>query len=110
MLERRTHERVPLAVPILCEPAHTTPFGGTAMDISPGGAGIVGSQVPPLGAALTVNVRLPGSPDVSRLRAVVHWARFKRFGVRFDLVGDRDARTLEELTTPNLDLPRTGAR
>ena len=99
MLERRFHERVPVATPVLCEPIERMPFGGTAMDISPGGACIVGSTVPPLGAAVVVNVRLPGSPDLSRLSGVVHWTRWKRFGVRFATMGDREAQRLAELQT-----------
>ena len=98
MLEKRAHMRVPTAIPVLCEPTENAPFGGTATDISPGGACIAGSTVPPFGATLVVDVRLPGSPDLSRLPAVVRWAGQQLFGVQFGLIGDHDARHIADLT------------
>lgn len=95
--EKRNHMRVAVAVAVLCEPMHGEPFAGVTTDVGLGGAHIESSHVPAFGATLVVAMRLPGSPDLSRLPAMVRWVGDGAFGVQFGLLGARDTRHIAEL-------------
>jgi hypothetical protein len=47
--------------------------------------------------ALTIAAHLPGSPERSRLPAIVRWSREGAFGVQFVSLGARDTRLIAEL-------------
>lgn len=89
--------RVAVAVAVLCEPTHGEPFAGVTTDVGLAGCHIESSHTPTFGTALVVAMRLPGSPDLSRLPAIVRWVGKGSFGVQFGLVGARDTRIIAEL-------------
>jgi hypothetical protein len=97
MLEKRGTRRIHVSLPVLCEPSHGEPFGGTIVDIGLGGSCIECTEVPGFGTELCIVTLLPGAADVSRLPATVRWARDGTFGVQFGLLGARDTRLIVEL-------------
>jgi len=95
--DRRTTLRVPLAIAVLCEPGRGIPFAGVMSDLSLGGARIESFQAPAVGSVLTITVRLPGAPDLSRLPALVRWSKSREFGVQFGHLDAGECRRIAEL-------------
>jgi hypothetical protein len=82
---------------MLCAVADGGSFGGLATDIGPGGSRIECMQVPGLGDELTLAARLPCSPDLSRLVAVVRWIGPGAFGVQFIRLDAREQALIDGL-------------
>lgn len=95
--DQRINLRVPLVIAVLCEPIGCFPFAGVMSDLSFGGARIEAYRAPAVGSALTVTVRLPGAPDLSRLPALVRWSMSREFGVQFGRLEASDYRRIAEL-------------
>jgi hypothetical protein len=102
MREKRGHMRVPLSIPVLCEPADGEAFGGMTADLGVDGSCIESATVPTFGTELCVIVRLPGSPDLSRLPAIVRWTKAGSFGVQFRSLGARDTKRITELLAASI--------
>jgi hypothetical protein len=97
MREKRQHLRLSISIPVVCNAASGEMLEGVLTDLSLGGSRIVCTQLPTIGAALTVAVRLPGSPRPSHLPAIVRWTGAGSFGVQFGLLGARDTHLIVEL-------------
>ena len=97
MLEKRSHARVPLEIPIACEAKGAAPFSATSKDISIGGMYVESEHAPPFGAELVIVAMLPGAKQEVRLPAVVRWVKPGGFGVQFGLLGAVETHLISEL-------------
>jgi len=89
-IEKRSHARAPIDLPVWCEWNSDERTAGRARDLGFGGMFIEAAEQPAFGTLLTVVLSLPGSGAEQRLPAIVRWAKSDGFGVQFGLL---DART-----------------
>jgi Tfp pilus assembly protein PilZ len=97
VLEKRSHARVPLEIPIVCEPKGAAAFSATSKDISIGGMYVDSAETPSFGAELVIVALLPGAKQEVRLPAVVRWVKPGGFGVQFGLLGAVETHLISEL-------------
>lgn len=97
MQDKRSHPRVPLAVPVTCEVSGGAPVSGLSKDISVGGMFIESSVQPGFGTEVSIVLRLPNTKADSRLPGVVRWLKPGGFGVQFGLLGARETHAISEL-------------
>lgn len=97
MLEKRSHVRVPLEIPIVCEPKEGPAFSAMSKDISIGGMYVEASETLKFGDELTILAKLPGAKQEVKLPAVVRWVKPGGFGVQFGLLGAVETHLISEL-------------
>jgi uncharacterized protein (TIGR02266 family) len=92
---RRSSQRVPVGVPISYRVGRTI-AGAITLDISRGGLAIRTMNPLPLGTAIQVTLRLPGTAAEIEATGRVAWSDRKvGMGVQFDQVSTTDQRVLE---------------
>lgn len=97
MHEKRSHPRVPLTVPALCEPKGGQPFPATSKDISIGGMFLECETVVGFNTEIVVVLRLPEAKQDMRLPGVVRWVKPGGIGVQFGLLGALETHLISQL-------------
>ena len=97
MEEKRRHQRVRLAIDIICKPAGGEPFKAVAKDISLGGMFVASEVNPTFGTQMTIEILLPGQKAPFNLPSVVRWNLPEGFGVQFGLLGAKETHALTRL-------------
>jgi Tfp pilus assembly protein PilZ len=97
VLEKRSHARVPLEIPIVCELKGAAAISATSKDISIGGMYVESAETLSFGDELVVVAMLPGAKQEVRLPAVVRWVKPGGFGVQFGLLGAVETHLISEL-------------
>ena len=95
--EKRSHTRVPLSAPALCEPRDGQSFPATSKDISIGGMFLECETTLGFNTEVVIVLRLPGAKQDSRLSGVVRWAKPGGFGVQFNAVGVLETHLISQL-------------
>ncbi|MBN2194865.1 MAG: PilZ domain-containing protein [Polyangiaceae bacterium] len=94
--------RIPTVLAVLCAPSGGEPFGGLMVEVGLGGSRIESTRALDIGSSISLSVRLPGSPDLSQLPAIVRWRKPGLFGVQFGDLLARDARAIASMMAESL--------
>ena len=100
MTDKRSHNRVALAVPATFRLTPESGIGGQLKDISVGGAFLeLGDDVesPAFGTTGTLVVELPGNKAPLELPGTVRWNKAGGIGLQFGLLGAKETHALSKL-------------
>ena len=102
MLDKRSHMRVSVRIPVCCVAGGQVTVAGVVTDISLGGSCVRSDERLPHGTKVTMVVRLPGADHESRMPGIVRWTAPGYFGVEFSGVDARDTYYITNLMRVSL--------
>ncbi|MES1183267.1 MAG: PilZ domain-containing protein [Myxococcales bacterium] len=96
-IDKRSHQRAPIEIAVVCERQDGSSIGGTARDIGIGGMFIESNEQPDYAEPVVIVGRLPGARHDVRLPGVVRWSKANGFGVQFGSLGAQETHAILSL-------------